>query len=253
MQAKLHHGKPACSCRLPLSVHRSAPVKIAIPQRWQYLLHSVKNNEYGNSAWHDTPGQAADKKTHSLPEEAILDVGERLKLIRSRKGLSQRELAKRAGVTNSTISMIEKNSVSPSVGSLKKVLQGIPISLVEFFSGDAETNSSQPVVYRPEELIDLSVNNVSMKLVGKTYARRALAFMIETYEPGADTGSDLYTHDGEEAGLVISGRFELTVGTGVYELTTGDAYYFDSTRPHRFRNPFNEACQIVSATTPANF
>jgi len=41
-----------------------------------------------------------------------LDVGARLQTIRTLKGLSQRELAKRAGVTNSTISMIEKNSVS---------------------------------------------------------------------------------------------------------------------------------------------
>lgn len=182
-----------------------------------------------------------------------MDVGERLKVIRKQKGLSQRELAKRAGVTNSTISMIEKNSVSPSVGSLKKVLQGIPMSLVEFFAEEAETDASQPVVYSPDEFMDLSVNDVSMKLVGKAYGRRALAFMIETYEPGSDTGADLYVHEGEEAGLVISGRFELTVGADVYELSTGDAYYFDSTRPHRFRNPFDEPCQIVSATTPANF
>lgn len=63
-----------------------------------------------------------------------MDVGERLQSIRKLKGLSQRELAKRAGVTNSTISMIEKNSVSPSISSLRKVLSGIPMSMVEFFS-----------------------------------------------------------------------------------------------------------------------
>ena len=62
-----------------------------------------------------------------------LDIGASLKAVRKLKGLSQRELAKRAGVTNSTISMIEKNSVSPSVSSLKKVLAGIPMSLVDFF------------------------------------------------------------------------------------------------------------------------
>lgn len=182
-----------------------------------------------------------------------MDVGQRLKAIRNQKGLSQRELAKRAGVTNSTISMIEKNSVSPSVSSLKKVLQGIPMSLVEFFAEDLESDAHQPVVYSPEEFMDLSVNNVQLKLVGKAYGRRALAFMIETYEPGADTGADLYVHDGEEAGLVISGAFELTVSGEIYHLKQGDAYYFDSTRPHRFRNPYDEPCEIVSATTPANF
>lgn len=182
-----------------------------------------------------------------------MDVGERLKVIRKQKGLSQRELAKRAGVTNSTISMIEKNSVSPSVSSLKKVLQGIPMSLVEFFSDEGESSATQPVVYGPADFMDLSVDDVKLKLVGKAFGRRAMAFMIETYEPGSDTGEDPYLHDGEEAGLVIRGQFELTVGDEIYHLKEGDAYYFDSTRPHRFRNPYDEPCQIVSATTPANF
>lgn len=182
-----------------------------------------------------------------------MDVGERLKSIRESHGLSQRELAKRAGVTNSTISMIEKNSVSPSVSSLKKVLQGLPMSLVEFFAEDSDAESSQPVVYAPDDLLDLSVNDVQLKLVGRAFGKRALAFMIETYEPGSDTGADLYVHDGEEAGLVVRGAFELTVGAEVYQLKKGDSYYFDSTRPHRFRNPYDQPCQIISATTPANF
>ena len=42
-----------------------------------------------------------------------MDIGARLQLVRKSKGLSQRELAKRVGVTNSTISLIEQNKVSP--------------------------------------------------------------------------------------------------------------------------------------------
>lgn len=96
-----------------------------------------------------------------------MDVGARLQTIRKLKGLSQRELAKRAGVTNSTISMIEKNSVSPSISSLKKVLGGIPMSLVEFFSLDLEQDSHTQVVYKADELIDISSGAVSMRLVGR--------------------------------------------------------------------------------------
>ncbi|OZG74448.1 XRE family transcriptional regulator [Hahella sp. CCB-MM4] len=182
-----------------------------------------------------------------------MDVGARLRAIRKQKNLSQRELAKRAGVTNSTISMIEKNSVSPSVSSLKKVLTGIPISLVEFFAEDVEDEKPQTVVYPPANLLDLSVNDIKMKLVGKSFGHRALAFMVETYEPGADTGEDMYVHEGEEAGMVLKGQLELTVSGEIYHLKEGDSYYFDSTRPHRFRNPYDKPCEIVSATTPANF
>ncbi|MFN5703034.1 MAG: helix-turn-helix domain-containing protein, partial [Gammaproteobacteria bacterium] len=65
-----------------------------------------------------------------------MDIGLRLQEVRNKKGLSQRELAKRVGVTNSTISLIEQNKVSPSISSLKKVLDGIPISLADFFTVD---------------------------------------------------------------------------------------------------------------------
>ncbi|WP_439860497.1 cupin domain-containing protein [Pseudomonas sp. MBLB4136] len=182
-----------------------------------------------------------------------MDVGARLQSIRKLKGLSQRELAKRAGVTNSTISMIEKNSVSPSISSLKKVLAGIPMSLVEFFSLEMEQDGHNQVVYKAGELIDISDGAVTMKLVGKAHPSRALAFLDETYPVGADTGDEMYTHDGEEAGMLVEGRLELTVGSEVFILEPGDSYYFESSKPHRFRNPFDEPARLISATTPANF
>ena len=60
-------------------------------------------------------------------EAQDLDIGVRLQAVRKSKGLSQRELAKRVGVTNSTISLIEQNKVSPSISSLKKVLDKLVI------------------------------------------------------------------------------------------------------------------------------
>ncbi|WP_339514107.1 cupin domain-containing protein [Pseudomonas sp. RL_15y_Pfl2_60] len=182
-----------------------------------------------------------------------MDVGVRLQSIRKLKGLSQRELAKRAGVTNSTISMIEKNSVSPSISSLKKVLAGIPMSLVEFFSLDVEQDSNTQVVYKANELIDISDGAVTMKLVGKAHPSRAIAFLSETYPPGADTGDEMLNHEGEEAGMLIEGRLELVVGSESYILEKGDSYYFESSKPHRFRNPYDEPAKLISATTPANF
>lgn len=63
----------------------------------------------------------------------------------------------------------------------------------------------------------------------------------------------MYSHEGEETGVLVEGRLELTVGDEVYVLESGDSYYFDSTRPHRFRNPFDTPARLISATTPANF
>src|SRR5690554_6512187 len=110
------------------------------------------------------------------------------------KGLSQRELAKRAGVTNSTISMIEKNSVSPSVSSLKKVLAGIPMSLVEFFAVEPSADQPRKVIYRTDELLYIGSNEVIMQMVGKDHPDRTLSFLREIYPPAADTGPDMFSY-----------------------------------------------------------
>lgn len=182
-----------------------------------------------------------------------MDIGANLKAVRKMKGLSQRELAKRAGVTNSTISMIEKNSVSPSVSSLKKVLSGLPMSLVDFFSIEETLPSEQKVVYRAGELLDIGDGNLDYKLIGRDYPNRSMSVMNEVYPPGSDTGEEMLQHEGEEAAMVIEGKIEITVGDEVFILGEGDSYYFNSELPHRFRNPFDLPCRIVSATTPANF
>ena len=103
------------------------------------------------------------------------------------------------------------------------------------------------------ELIDISDGAVSMKLVGKAHPSRAIAFLDETYPPGADTGLDMLAHQGEETGMLVEGRLELTVNGQTYVLETGDSYYFESSKPHRFRNPFDAPARLISATTPANF
>ncbi len=180
-----------------------------------------------------------------------LDVGAHLRAVRTLYGLSQRELAKRAGVTNGLISLIEQNRVSPSVSSLKKVLDGIPMSLAEFFTLDL--SASPQVFFRAEELTDLGDRSVSLRLVAGRRARRALSVMHERYAPGADTGADMLRHDGEEGGVVVRGRIELTVGGESRQLGPGDAYYFTSAIPHRFRNTGTEPCEIISASTPPTF
>lgn len=82
---------------------------------------------------------------------------------------------------------------------------------------------------------------------------RALQILDETYPPNADTGPELLSHAGEEAGIVIQGQIEITVGEQVKVLGPGDGYLFDSRQPHRFRNVGDVVCKIVSACTPPTF
>jgi transcriptional regulator with XRE-family HTH domain len=180
-----------------------------------------------------------------------VDVGARLRYVRMRHGLSQRALAKRAGVTNSSISLIEANEVNPSVGVLKRILDGIPIGLSEFFAMEPER--PRQAFYQAQELVEIGRGGISYRQVGENLFGRALQILKERYEPGTDTGRVPLVHEGEEGGIVLSGRIEVTVGEERRILGPGDAYYFESNRPHRFRCVGPNPCEVVSACTPPSF
>ena len=182
-----------------------------------------------------------------------MDIGIRLQAVRKQKGLSQRELAKRVGVTNSTISLIEQNKVSPSVSSLKKVLDGIPISLAEFFTLELDQGDDDSPFFNAEQQPDLGTNGIHYYLVGKHLAKRQMCILREVMPAGSDTGDGMLVHVGEEGGVVISGQVEVTVGEHVRVLGPGAAYYFESRQPHRFRNVGAVEAILVSASTPPTF
>ena len=184
-------------------------------------------------------------------ERAVDDLGARLRTLRMMYGLSQRELARRAGVTNGTISLIEQNQTSPQIASLKRILNAFPITIAEFFRFDL--NSQDRIFFKREELVDMGGEQISFRLVAAQNGNRMLQIVHELYAPGADTGKAMIVHDGEEGGIVIRGKLEVTVGNQMQVLETGDAYYFNSKVPHRFRNTFAEECEVVSAATPPTF
>lgn len=184
-----------------------------------------------------------------------------MKSVRLERTLSQRELARKSGVTNGLISQIEQNRSSPSVASLKRILDAIPMTLSEFFN---VASVPEPQIFHtaeelrelnPERVFPRSTNAgaaVSLRQVGDAGAH-SIQMLHERYAPGADTGSELYSHKSEEAGIIVSGRIEITVGSQTRILEPGDAYIFDSMIPHRFRNTGTEECVIISACTPPSF
>jgi transcriptional regulator with XRE-family HTH domain len=171
--------------------------------------------------------------------------------LRLRGKLSQRRLAELASVSNATISMIEADKVSPSVSALRQILAALGVSIGDFFA------TSEPVVdqivFRAGELSEIAGGAVSYRQVGANLQGRSLQMIHERYRPGAQSGPKMISHQGEEAGLVIKGQLTLEVDGVRHELGPGDAYLFDSRRPHAFRNAGEVELVIVSACTPPTF
>lgn len=178
----------------------------------------------------------------------MVNVANRLRLMRETAGMSQRELARRVGVSNGTISQIEKGKSDPSVGLLKQILEGMELSITDFF--EERVQPRQKIFFRQDEFIDVGSSNVKFFQMGASAAGRQIQFLKEIYDGGASTGHKSLVHQGEEAGLILSGQLEVTVGDQRRVLKAGEGYYFNSTTPHRFRNVGSEPCELVSACSP---
>lgn len=149
------------------------------------------------------------------------NVAIRLKLIREAFGISQRELAKRAGVTNSSISMIELGQVSPSIQSLERILSVIPIGLSDFFG------------FNP--VSSVRVNRLSTAASICPQAGDQLIGRIVIVLPGESGSLKLLAHDA--CGLVVEGKAQLKSVSAQEFLEKGDSFYIPACQLHYFVNP----------------
>jgi transcriptional regulator with XRE-family HTH domain len=179
------------------------------------------------------------------------EIGRRLRDIRTRMKLSQRQLARQSGVANATISQIEAGKLNPTVSMLKRVLDGISINLSEFFGDEFESESQ--IFFRDGDLTEIAGGDVSFLQVGANLHNKSVQMIRECYQPGAGTGKHAITHEGEECGFILSGRLQVTVGEQTAILRAGEAYYFKSSQPHNFHNPGNEPCELITACSPPTF
>ncbi len=178
-------------------------------------------------------------------------VATRLRIARQRYGLSQRKLAAMSGVSNATISLIEKDQLNPSVGTLFKIVSAFPMSMTEFW--EAEPTRQGRVFYSFADLTEIRHNKVTYWQIGETTPDCAMIFQYERYEPGMD-GKEIQTkQDAEMVGFVIEGRLELTVGDQRRVLKSGDGYRFNGKVPHRFKVVGHEPVTAVSCTVPPVF
>ena len=179
-------------------------------------------------------------------------LGLHLKELRKRRKLTVRELAIRSGVSHATISLIERDKSSPSVDTLSAMLDALGTTLVGFF-GDIQQSVLYSPFYSSEDLIEIGhAPSVSYRMLGMNHPNRHLLMLHETYQVGADTG-EAFSHRAQEAGFVLRGEVEVTVGAASKVLGPGEGYYFDSQLPHRFRNAGKTTAEIISAVTPPTY
>ena len=192
------------------------------------------------------------------PSDSLIKLGEDLRALRKAQGLTLMDLANQSGRSVSFLSKIERGLARPSVTALQEVAEALGVPVGWFFETDGPVPANErPYVVRADRRRKLTYSSIS----GTDYMGfedyllsasldRQLALGISTYEPGGSTGDDLYTHKGEEAGLVLCGEIELTLADQVFVLQAGDSFSFSADVPHRYCNHGSKQAQIVWANTP---
>ncbi|WP_170406173.1 helix-turn-helix domain-containing protein [Ruegeria arenilitoris] len=177
-------------------------------------------------------------------------LGEEIRALRKAKRMTLGQLGQATGLSNGFISQIERGQNRPSVTALFKISRALGVSVGWFFStSDADRNAH---VVRQQERRSIEYDDgirdelLTPGLGGK------LELLSCRFPPGSGVET-VYFHEGEEAGVVIRGTLDLWVGDTLYHLQEGDSFAFDSTTPHRYRNPSEEETMVIWAITPPNF
>ncbi len=180
-------------------------------------------------------------------------VGIKLRQLRKRRGMSLQAVATATGISIGHLSQLERDLASPSIKMLHDLSRTLGVSISWFFgSGDSDGAEVQFIVRAGDrERIRFSDGIDDFKL--NSGAVKRLGLLWSTFEPGASSGAESYTHEGEEAGVVLSGELELWIDGRLIVLREGDSFSFPSNRPHRYRNPGPQASVVVWAMSPPTY
>lgn len=176
-------------------------------------------------------------------------IGNKIKELRNRNGLTQQELADRTELTKGFISQLERGQVSPSVVTLLDLIECLGSTASNFFKETEEEH----VVFSKEgyfEKVDEAGN--SIQWIVPTAQRNQMEPLLVVVQPHQSLNEDK-PHDGEEFGYLISGKLNLYLGDKIYRVKAGESFYYPAKRGHRIENPGNRPAKFIWVSTPPTF
>lgn len=168
------------------------------------------------------------------------NLGEKIRRLRKKIGMTQKELAEQVGLTPSFISQLEKNLISPSLDSLLKLSEKLNTPPI-YFLAEEESSSLQKMVTKPEERQEvrfsaLKGRDIKFQLLVSDVLNRRMEPYLLTMEEGAGVEGHFCGHKGDEFAFIIQGEVEVEVQNDKYLLKQGDSLYIGSTFPSRWKN-----------------
>jgi len=184
----------------------------------------------------------------SVPAENTISPGARFRRLRQRRELSLAQVAKATGVSVGFLSALERGQMSASIATLRRIARYYRTNILSFFE-PAKDNSR--LVKPAERKILETTKGVRMELLA--WGNTVMEPHLFRIKPGGSSGES-YTHEGEEFLHVLRGRFEIWLNQDEhYLLEPGDSLYFQSSTPHRWKNPGKKESWLLWINTPPTF
>jgi transcriptional regulator with XRE-family HTH domain len=179
-----------------------------------------------------------------------IDVGKRLRQLRSERKLSLSALADVSGLNINTLSLIENDKVSPSVSTLQKLALALDVPVGSFFEVGVERKNIifQKAGRRPR----VAFAHGALEDLGMELARRWAEPFVVTLEAGADSGETPILHTGLEFVYCLEGRIVYTIESQQYVLDPSDSLLFEARLPHRWQNTGVVSARSLLVLCPAD-
>ena len=193
---------------------------------------------------------------HILKRQGVVSVqaentaapGARFRRLRQRRNLSLAQVARATGVSVGFLSALERGQMRASIGTLRRIARYYRTNILSFFE-PAKDNSR--LVRPAERKILETTKGVRMELLA--WGSTAMEPHLFRIKRGGNSGES-YTHEGEEFLHVLRGEFEIWLNTDEhYHMKVGDSLYFQSSTPHRWRNPGKSESWLLWINTPPTF
>jgi len=174
-------------------------------------------------------------------------LGDRLRELRLRHGMTLRELATAAEVSPALLSQLENNVTDPSLSTLRKLATVFKAEVSTLFS---EPNAPTVHLSRRGERMRLTAPLGEIAYERLTPGRGDLEVLSATMNPGDVSASKRRGHESTECIIVLEGEVVVEVESHRYVLTAQEALTFDSRLPHRFCNESLKPAVFLLAVTP---
>lgn len=180
-----------------------------------------------------------------------MDIGKKIRECRLQRNLNIRQLSELVECTTSLISQVERGKADPSISTLKKIAKALNVNIVDFFM---VRHNKEDVITRPDERVDIQLRRWDTRIQSlvKSVNGRKMQPFYTVIKPGGGSHG-MYSHEGEEFGIVIEGEMELLLDDKVHVVRKNESFYFSSHVPHNWNNRSNKDAVVIWVITPPTF